>query len=623
MIKSRDNIKKSIEVFKRLNNEAKDFIKTGEFRQLSDKLVEINKKIVKTTQIFSSDFEKTLLSIEECYSIEYEILRYKLFVFQHLSYYDALNQEKNRVIARLLEDDNLNRLFDNLNELNQSQIVSVKSLETDAEIAFREIISNNEPDHIWRNKTSMEKKVWQEKVWLVLCNENEQFHMDKFEDSLRKLQHLKDFVFEKLADLDDDTLNAASKSNRNYMPLFCYTTKATIIALIGNCQSMKGQLHEAEESYYEAIKLYTSKANNPKDISGRESWDEKRIKNILFQFRRSAQIFLYGLLKVHSKTSNISRCKASVAIAELLLTNQKNDETSFIVINFAKATIERIEAGTNLDKLRQAKDNILDVKRKLEILDHNPLLAEVNFELAILSHLLNKWDLAETLLKEVEKFYDETLFRMKANIAILRSHIERAKGQFNRSLDFAKQALTYSKITNNVVVEIDAKICLAESYFALRKSKADVKNQIIENEYELFQQALEMNSQMGSPKIEAICLLGLCKVSAFRNDKVNAEYFFEKFVNIKQFCQHQFVLDFLLEQAEFEMKSFNNKSFIISENENLNFEQHLENLKYWLYSKAEESSKTDEEIGKKLNISRQSVIAWRKNLELNEKNKKS
>lgn len=617
-----ETIQKRINLLMDLNIGAKNLVKRGEFRLLSEKLEEIidNPKIniffEKNFRLYGENYEK--LERNDKLRLEYEILRYKVFVFQHLAYYDALTQKKTislDVSVNIMEDEkkDLQKLFDRLNKfngkdkINTDPIVTKDSIEKEARLAYDEICRNVDTKISWESKDEIEKKVWQEKVWLVLCYINEQFHLDKFDECLTKLEKIKHFIFEKIS--DEET---TSKNN----PFFCFTTKATILSLMANCQSMKGQLREAEANYYEAIRLYTCKAKNPKDTNG-ENKEVRLHNNIKFQFRRTAQIFIYGMLRVNAKKSNIDRCKANLLITELLLTEQKEDETTWLALEFSKLVIKRIEAGFNIILLKDIRKQLLFVKAKVELLSHRPLLAEVNFELAIINHLLKNWDIAESLLKEVEEYYDEDLYRMKANICILLSHINRSKGNFPKSIEFAKEGIRLSKMSNNIIAKMDAAICLAETCFEYNK----LGNEIVYDAYKFFERALALNEQMQSPKIEAICFLGLCKVSAFRKDKDLAELFWDKYLMIKQFCQHKFIFDILEHKGKLELDSLNdNNLFIInSQSDELNYDKNIEKLKLWSFSKAMENSLTDTDIAEKLGISRQSVITWKKSFGLDKK----
>jgi hypothetical protein len=536
-----------------------------------------------------------------------------LFVFQHLSYYDALNEKKNTdaEISEVSDKEKipLPELFKNLNKLNERKIVSLEDIESEAKSAYEKIRKNSETRESWELKDEIEKKVWQEKVWLILCYLNEQFHLDKFDECLTKLERIKEFVFNKLSD---------EESSDKKKPFFCFTTKATTLALIANCQAMKGQLREAESNYYDAIKHYTFKANNPKESNNdNESYKIKRQDNIKFQFRRIAQIFIYGLLRINAKKSNIDRCKANLLITEVLITEQKEDETTLLVLEFSKLVIKRIEAGFNTTLLKKIIEDLHSVKTELVILSHRPLLAEVNFELAIINHLLKNWETCEFLLRDVENYYDEDLYRMKANISILRSHINRSKGNIPESIKDAEKAIDFSKMSNNIIAKMDAAICLAESCFEYNK----IGNTNKYDAYKLFERALTLNEQMQSPKIEAICLLGLCKVSAFRKEKDLAELFYGKYLTIKQFCQHKFVFDSLEAKTKTELDTLNNSNIFIinSQSDDLNYERNIEKLKQWSFSKALENSLTDTDIAEKLGISRQSVITWKKNFGFDKK----
>ena len=605
--------KKSINELKDDNDHAKDLIKEGKFRELSRELTKITGK-KQFSGWFSEDFDLDEAGLlfdyeEDRINFEYELLRFRLFVFQHLGYFDALDEDKDtKDLPDLREEGiSLKTLFDKLNALREAKIISRESVAREASAEYIRICGANRSAH-WRAKNNSERKLWQERVWLILCDVSEKLIQDKLSESLEVLDELEKFVFDLLV----DKTPAVGEE-----PFLCLTTKATLLSLKAKAMHMKGDLAEAERRYYEAIEFYTKKASHPKIPKSENKAEEDKDKNInkLFQFRRTAQIYIYGLQRVNAKSGNIDRCKGNVLITELLLTDQTSDETSFQVLEFSKAVIKRIEAGTNGKNLEEAMDYVLQVKQKLEMLAHKPLLAEVNFELAILNHLLSRWNEAEVLIQEVENFYGASLFRMKANTAILRSHIERAKGNYPASLELAQSGIEFSRKSPSTIAKIDALICLAETCFSLNKAGAATES----DPYKLFKDALHLNQSMKSPKVEAICLLGLCKVSSLRKEEAKAREYWNKFESIKQFCQYAFVLEHLAGLAAAEMSLLNNLFVINSHDGDFDYDKHSKRLKKWLYEKARDPGSTDEDTAKKLGISRQSVVAWKNKLGLNKK----
>lgn len=585
--------KDEIEKLSKLNSKAKELVKEGKFRTLSDVLVEI-KKNVEICDTDSIGNPKPQIWI-----IEREILRYKLLVYQHLNYFDSISggwKEENATDEAIgaVHGDNisLKTLFKNLNYLRRSEIIDEKKISDEGMKALSLIDrEGRESREVWEHKSPEEKKLWQERVWVVLGHCLELFRQNFLEATISNLERMNRFVFDKLSSKD--------------FP--CYATKATLLAELAKAYRRNGDYKKAEKLYFTSIKHYLDKTRHPKDN------DREYQRNALkYQFRRVAQLFSYGLQQIHASRSDINRCEANLLIAELLLSGKNEDEITPRYVQLSRGIIKRIKSGTSKEGLAEAKQEISEVRKYFDLLAHKRMLIKCDWELAIIHHLLEEHESAENIVADIESHYLPIGdYRALANIYILRSHIQRTKGQLIDSLSCAKKGLEYAEKSKNRIARKDAHIALAESAFIMEKH---TKRKLDIDAYVEFERVLKINEKHENRKIDVISYLGLCKVAAFRGDKVNADKYWEKYKLNKNSIEHAFVTDVLEADAVSEINRLN-ADFVISgriSNLELNYDHYQFQLKKWLYEKAKKPNQSKDELAKTLGVSRQTIREWEK-----------
>ena len=414
-----------------------------------------------------------------------------------------------------------------------------------------------------------------------------------------------------LESIDKKNLVSPTVSNTNH----CYATKAMIYSELAKCHRNLGDLRNAEKEYYISNKYILKKSQyHIKDPKIENS-------SLNYLFRRTAQVYCYGLNYINAAKSDIKRCEANLLISELLMSGQEGDLTTSLFIDFSKAVIKRIKAGTNNLKLIRAKKHIETVKNELIKLQHEQLIARCNWELAILFHLLRDFDASESHIKMVERFNmgrnksfeSKDSFRAKTNICILRSHIEREKFQLKKSKDLADKAYEFAEKSTNRIAKIDAHICRAETAYVIeRHASISLQNGDDIDAFKEFLTSLKENKGINNVKINAICFLGLCKVAVLRNKIEEAKQYWEMFKRIEDSIEHQFILDHL---KKITLEQYKNlfENFIIPGNiEDFEYKKHLTALKRWFYKKAHRPNQSKKELAKALGISRQTIYEWEK-----------
>lgn len=577
-----------VEKFSTLNTLAKNLVKRGQFRSLSVKLLEIleflkghNIKIVNPVPFGGRNtYSNSVITFE------IELLRFRAMVYQHLDYFDALNEPENeianfRALTGTFESENERisdeQLFENLRRIREYHPADSVTIVAEGASALEHIRKCRtlefESGHYGDNLL----RWWQELAWSVIIYCDQQFKLNNVDFADRELRVLEYWV--------ENTLRRKGFS--------CDATLAMLKEHLGRVKRRLGRYDDAEKSYYESIEHYLRKS----EATDGDFLDPPELNRVYLN-RRAAQVFIYGLQQLHASRSDVQRSEASLLVGRLLLSGGFADELTLPYVMLCEGIIKRIRAGVDPSDLAAANQLIENSKQHFAKLRIKPLVEKCDWELLIIQHLLGNVAKANQLLEYFQTSYSTAGdTRRLANTLTLWSHRQRKKGNNALSLDYARQAYDEAKRSGNKIAIIDSLISLGESEFLVEKDQR--KNHGESNQR--FEAVLKMASD--NKKFRAVALLGLSKIAAFRGNSLLANQLFGEYKSIENLIEHRFVTDQLALAAQTEMDTLCEGFYIPYDTKQLDFRKHSESLKEWLYRRASARHRTQVAIAKAINLS--------------------
>jgi tetratricopeptide (TPR) repeat protein len=420
------------------------------------------------------------------------------------------------------------------------------------------------PDHI----SDEERKLAQQKVLYCTCRGNELKRRGQIESAAK--------LFEWLLDFTSTTLKT------DEFP--CYGTQSILTYHLGSIYRVLERHNLAEDMYTRCLELLYQRATSQNDPSER-----------LFIIRKQAMAIGIGYGWINATRGSLRRAENALTTARSLLAGI-DDPIVPPFIELLYGTIKRCRAGKNKERLTRAIESLAHAKASFDERGHDRYIPRACWELALAFNLLGDFEEVQKNLDRVDEYAEKVGHaKWKTNVNILRSRLQRNRGDYSGALKEAEAAVIKAQdcksvlpLTDAYITRGEAKLALveaqnnsAESYEAARKDFEKALDLIGTYQAEEHQPGFPSN-----PKIAGVCQLRIAQCFVRDGDETNARMHFATWEVLRPSVEHEWVRE-LAEEVKTELNGLQ-MNFTISAKDptEWNYVRNVAQLRNWLMTQS-------------------------------------
>lgn len=430
--------------------------------------------------------------------------------------------------------------------------------------------------------------------------------------------------------------------HKTYFP--CYGTQAQLAYVEGKVARQRHDLKTAQLKFEEAIRFqclrfeqscaeYENQTDPEMEGQAKKKLEDER----KFTIRRLAIGLSRGLGWLFHEQGAVTRAQDSYVLPARLLLMQSEDKVTKAYADLLYASILRTLATKGDERLQRAIVNVRRAQEYFEEVGHERYLTRARFEEALCRLRMGDFDLAERLVAKVQSWADKNDDKpWQCQAMVIKAQIELERGDHNKSLDLAKEALEIADNCNQPVRKIDAHFACAEAYLKLCRQEAQTGNKErlrlefnnvrkeLEQAEEIHRQISRHNETSANPKLSAVIHLLRAQAWAIVGNPHQAGDHFQLWKKIEDRIEHQDIKD-LAREAQTEIdKMSHDQDFVLSPQEALEmgYKEIQRRLREYLIKQAERKvavegrdlTKHREEVAKQLDLSRQGLHLWERQI---------
>jgi tetratricopeptide (TPR) repeat protein len=451
-------------------------------------------------------------------------------------------------------------------------------------------------DWVVTSRSEAERALIREKVLFCTCRGNELKRRGDTNGALKLFRWLQDFTEKKL-----------TKAGKPH----CFATQANLCYHIGSLYRVLEKHGLAEEQYTKALDHYYQRTKD----RGLKDLDDN-----LWVTRRQAMCIGLGFGWIDLTRGNLNRAHHQLTTARSMLSPLRDNVIAFYV-ELLYQMITRCRAGSDEGKLIEAIKGLEEAWRFFHKEGHSRYEARVCWELALAFSQAKKFDEAEKYLNNMEDYEKQKAnFKWQTNIHVLRSRIQRGKGNFDEALSEAQGACTKAEECEEILPKIDARITRGEAYFALAKSIGKEKAGYATARAD-FEQALQLllnqesenasASYPSNPKIVAVCELHIARCLFWEGSESEARKHLDRWRLLEPIVEHGWVRSLATEvKSEIVTKS---EDFHISAKDpgQWDYSKRVSELRNWLLKCSLRQTQNNwSEAAKLIGVERATLYQW-------------
>lgn len=382
------------------------------------------------------------------------------------------------------------------------------------------------------------------------------------------------------------------------------STLARIYFIRGQCQRQEANFGIAEESFTQAIEFSYKAVLARKQAAQRSGrhWErrqERYREEQALATHRLAMILATGLGWMAYTQGAISRAQGYVRSARVLI-EPSEDWVHKAYIELLSGCLERSSAGLDKKKLADAITTVTAAYKVFRERSHI-YHARAAYELALAHTYNGEYDLANDYVDEslvsAEKSNDH---RWICNASVVRSRIERRRGDPARAIEIADQVLQAALQQKLSLCVIDALIARGEALFD--------QNEIAKATDD-FEEARRRSGD--NLKIRAVCSLHLARSFVIQNRLAEAERAWAAWAQVKRFVEHQ-LIHALASQVRDSLDSQAADFQLLHTEPDLTATKHIHALCAHLVRQVEKRYKHVNQRAKALGVTRQTYHNWKR-----------
>jgi tetratricopeptide (TPR) repeat protein len=395
-------------------------------------------------------------------------------------------------------------------------------------------------------------------------------------------------------------------------------TRAQATYYLARVLRQTGEYDRAETLFADCIDYYYRRAEQKKReyslalVAKPEALNEE----IAYATYRSALALGLGIGWVNYTRGQLTKAlNNNIKPARILLIHSQ-DEVNKHYLDLIYGSILRCLAGSDKDKLTEARQVVEKVYRAFKQTGNRRYEARAGYELSLL-YLYGAMVTAAT--KQIDRVMavsrDLKDYRWICNSLVVQSRIARRTREYARAESLATEAWEVAKSNAQVPCEIDALISRAEARIdrAREARGVDAKIKLTEGARNDLELALKKNKlgvshrtvETSNKKVEGVCLLLLARTSTLRLDGATAEGYLGQWNQKKEQIEHTGLHELAI-RVEEEVRSTYQLSFAINPSD-LDYSKHDKILKGKLIAQALLQTNNITEAAKRLGKRRQWV----------------
>lgn len=441
-----------------------------------------------------------------------------------------------------------------------------------------------------------ERIVIKNKIRVIISGLEYLYRIGDFATAIKYAQELYEFV-----------IQSGLQTNENK----AHGTLAVIYNFLGRALRRRG----LDDDYQQAIDYFYKCSESYYEMARRRAGNQEA--DVIYARTRAMVSLAFGAgFLFYNTQSDLVRAKALIGQARLAFL--RNDGTNCCELHYnylelLYASILRAEAGELIDgdveipelqlERKAAEEKLLWAKQELdkcgEVLRHKPKYA--------VQTLYNKGliclYLGSQYYDEASGYITDLLTRSQdnprwlANGLILRSHLERRHGNFDRALDAALRA--YQLAGSHQPVRIESLLARGQAQLARKQIKAARSD---------FEKALELINGANLKQTTMAHLL-LVEV-AIAEQKIGEAYeLFARAKSLMPQVSHGFIRNKFRQLSE-RLGKFQSDFSIRASEENLDYKHHDSELQRWLLEKALREDRNLTRAAERINVTKKTIYLW-------------